>query len=199
MLTLTRRIGETIAIGGDIEVKVVGVSGGRVRLGVRAPRALPIHRKELVERASEANRRALARAVEEGMANGAEIRFPEGLLGLRAHDTFVLCDLDAGNPIRCLVSCRDPEVQMLVVDAEEAWPGYPLALARSRAGRDEETAVALVVRVPADGSQPTANLAAPLVIGLESRRGAQVVLERADLVVDAPIGRSRSRARARVG
>ena len=196
MLTLTRRIGQTIRIGNDIEVTVVSVSGGRVRIGVNAPRSTPIHRGELVERVGEENRRSLARSVEQGVAAGAQINFPQGLLGLREHDAFVLCDLDEGNPMRCLVSCRDPEVQMLVVDAEEVWPGYPVDLARAGHEGDEETAIALIVRIPEEG-QPTVNLVAPLVVGLESRRGSQVVLERRDLQVDAPIGHRREAGQAR--
>lgn len=199
MLTLTRRVGQTITIGADIEVTVVSVSGGRVRLGIRAPRELPVHRAELVERVSEQNRAALAKAVEEGVAAGAEIRFPEGLFGLAEHDGFVLCDLDEGNPIRCLVSCRDPEVQLLVVDAEEAWPGYPVEDARAALDLDEDKAIALVVNVPGDGSQPTANLMAPLVVGVESRIGRQVVLERKGLRVDAPIGKVREAKKAAAG
>lgn len=196
MLTLTRRVGQTITIGGDIEVTVVSVSGGRVRLGIRAPRELPVHRAELVERVSEQNRLALAKVVEEGVAAGAEIRFPEGLFGLRDHERFVLCDLDEGNPIRCLMSCQDPEVQLLVVDAEEAWPGYPVEEARAALDLDEEKAIALVVNVPGDGSQPTANLMAPLVVGVESRVGRQVMIERRGLSVDAPIGQVREKQAA---
>lgn len=194
MLTLTRRLGQTITIGGNIEVTVVAVNGGRVRLGIRAPRELPVHRMELVERVSEENRRALAQAVETGMAQGAQLDFPEGLFGLSDHKAFVLCEIAADNPIRCLMSCSDPEVQMLVVDAEGAWPGYPLDEARARAGHDEETAIALIVSVPADGGQPTANLLAPLVIGLETRVGRQIVLERPGLSVNAPFGHVTQRA-----
>ncbi|MEQ8461601.1 MAG: flagellar assembly protein FliW [Sandaracinaceae bacterium] len=130
------------------------------------------------------------------MAAGAEIRFPEGLFGLRDHERFVLCDLDEGNPIRCLMSCQDPEVQLLVVDAEEAWPGYPVEEARAALDLDEEKAIALVVNVPGDGSQPTANLMAPLVVGVESRVGRQVMIERRGLSVDAPIGQVREKQAA---
>jgi carbon storage regulator len=48
MLVLTRRAGEEIVIGGDVRVTVVAVSGGRVRLGVTAPRSVPVLRMELV-------------------------------------------------------------------------------------------------------------------------------------------------------
>lgn len=188
MLTLTRRIGQTILIGNDIEVTVVSVSRGKVRLGIRAPRETPVHRLELVERVSEENRRALASVVEQGVAAGAAIRFEEGLPGLREHHEFVLCDIAPENPIRCLVSCLDPHVQLCVVDASDAWPDYPVETAQKFHDRDEEIAIGLVVTVRSDGSPPTVNLAAPLVIGLESRTGRQVLLEDASLPMSAPLG-----------
>ena len=50
MLILTRREGERITIGEDIEVVVLGVKGSQVRLGVQAPKAVPVHREEVKER-----------------------------------------------------------------------------------------------------------------------------------------------------
>ena len=50
MLVLSRRIGEEIVIDGDIRVRVVGVQGGKVRIGVKAPPAVPVHRKEVFRR-----------------------------------------------------------------------------------------------------------------------------------------------------
>jgi carbon storage regulator len=50
MLILTRRKGETLMIGNDIEVTVLGVKGGQVRLGVNAPRTIEVHREEIFER-----------------------------------------------------------------------------------------------------------------------------------------------------
>src|SRR3954470_13731693 len=55
MLTLTRSVGETIRIGDDIEVHVVEVRGGTVRLGFKAPREVPIHREEVYKQIAEAN------------------------------------------------------------------------------------------------------------------------------------------------
>ena len=47
MLILTRQINETIMIGDDIEVTIVDVKGGKVRLGISAPKMVPIHRQEI--------------------------------------------------------------------------------------------------------------------------------------------------------
>ena len=55
MLTLTRSVGETIRIGDDIEVHVVEVRGGTVRLGFKAQREVAIHREEVYRQIAEAN------------------------------------------------------------------------------------------------------------------------------------------------
>jgi carbon storage regulator len=50
MLILTRKVGEIIMIGEDIVVKVLGVRSGQVKIGIEAPRAMPVHRHEIFER-----------------------------------------------------------------------------------------------------------------------------------------------------
>ena len=49
MLVLSRETDQSIMIGDDIEVIVVAVRGGKVRLGINAPRHVPVHRKEIYE------------------------------------------------------------------------------------------------------------------------------------------------------
>jgi carbon storage regulator len=49
MLILTRRRGESIIIGGDIEITLLQVQGDQVRLGITAPKDVSVHRKELLE------------------------------------------------------------------------------------------------------------------------------------------------------
>lgn len=50
MLILTRKEGESVRLGDDIVITVVGVKGGAVRLGIAAPRDLAVHREEIYER-----------------------------------------------------------------------------------------------------------------------------------------------------
>ena len=62
MLILTRRVGETVVIGGDVDVTVLGVKGNQVRIGVKAPRDVAVHREEIYER--------ICREQQDGSVNG---------------------------------------------------------------------------------------------------------------------------------
>ena len=59
MLALTRKNGESIVIGNDIEITILDVKGDQVKLGISAPKAVPVYRKEIYLQIQEANKEAV--------------------------------------------------------------------------------------------------------------------------------------------
>lgn len=189
MLTLTRRKGERLNVGLSVEITVLEISGGRVRLGISAPRRLPVHRGEVVERMELANRAALARRAENEVGHEqSTLHFSEGLIGLPDHRELVLCESNDESGMFVLVSKTDPCVQLSVVEARTVVPDYPIREACAAADFEhEEAAVALVVTHGPEGQPGTVNLQAPIVMGLTSRHGRQVILLREDLPLRHPM------------
>ncbi len=50
MLILTRRVGETLRIGADVSITVMGIQGNQIRIGIQAPQSVPVHREEIFHR-----------------------------------------------------------------------------------------------------------------------------------------------------
>lgn len=68
MLTLTRKVGETIRIGNDIEVVVKEIRKNQVRISIRAPREVKIYREEVYDNTQQEKRAARMKAVDELVA-----------------------------------------------------------------------------------------------------------------------------------
>ena len=66
MLILTRRVGETLMVGDDVTVTVLGVKGNQVRIGVNAPKDVAVHREEIYERIRKENDAGEANKVDSG-------------------------------------------------------------------------------------------------------------------------------------
>ena len=58
MLILTRRIGETFKVGDDVSVTVLGVRGSQIRIGISAPRAIDVYRKEIYDKRKSADKQS---------------------------------------------------------------------------------------------------------------------------------------------
>lgn len=62
MLALTRKNGESIVIGNDIEITILDVKGDQVKLGISAPKSVPVYRKEIYLQIQDANKEAATNA-----------------------------------------------------------------------------------------------------------------------------------------
>ena len=60
MLALSRKQGESIMIGNDIEITVLEVKGDQIKIGISAPKNIPVYRKEIYTQIQEANREIVA-------------------------------------------------------------------------------------------------------------------------------------------
>jgi carbon storage regulator len=81
MLILTRKLGESVTIGDDIKITILGVRGRQVRLGVIAPQKVTIHREEVYFKIQEENKRAVG-----SLTN--EVSMIASIIRERDQDTF---------------------------------------------------------------------------------------------------------------
>jgi carbon storage regulator len=69
MLILTRREGETLMVGDDVAITVLGIKGNQVRIGVIAPKDISVHREEIYLKIQKEDDKKIKKASEEGIQN----------------------------------------------------------------------------------------------------------------------------------
>ena len=69
MLALSRKVNESIIINNDIEVTILEIKGDQVKIGINAPKSVPVYRKELYLQIQEANKEAVAAEINIGALN----------------------------------------------------------------------------------------------------------------------------------
>ncbi len=125
------------------------------------------------------------------------ITMPLGIPGFAEAREFVLIDHKPGSMFRWLQSLDDAALAFVVIDPLMADPEFPVANVRSHLGfldldEDEEVVVVAICTIPPRPKTPTVNLLAPIGIGVNSRRAAQVVLHETTYDARAPFLGSRA-------
>lgn len=78
MLTLSRKADEAILIGSDIRIVIKRIDNDTVKVGIEAPKQVPIYREEVFAKVSEQNKEALARAAKAaGATDGLQLKWPK--------------------------------------------------------------------------------------------------------------------------
>lgn len=69
MLALSRKVSESIIIGNDIQITILEVKGEQVKIGIEAPKSVPVYREEVYTQIKEANKEAASDLVQENLKN----------------------------------------------------------------------------------------------------------------------------------
>lgn len=115
------------------------------------------------------------------VAEEALFTFPMGLLGFARLKRFVVLDHRDDSPFKWLQSAEDPDVAFIITDPLFFKRDYHIAVRRQELaviepGAEEDLVVSVIMTIPADPRQMSANLLAPLIFNMANRRAMQYVL-----------------------
>ncbi len=120
------------------------------------------------------------------------VDFPAGLPGFPQAQQFCLVEVKEGSRFKLLQCTQKAELAFIITDPVTLIPDYPLNKIQQMAGPvgiepDEPFAVAVIVTVPSPSTPPTANMMAPVAMGLVTRLGTQVILHDYPYMVRHPM------------
>lgn len=202
MLILTRRPGESLLLGDEIKITVLGVHGKQIKIGLDVPQSVAVYREEVYLRVLEQNKQASSQNAEALKDIGrsacqgsrvvntrfgeatvhpeAVIRFPRGLIGFEHQHEFALLNLKEDSPFMLLQSLDMPALGFLVTDPFCFVADYDVVVPEADKNLLEvqsvgQVAVLVTVTIPAGCPDATTlNLAGPIVLNHEARIGLQV-------------------------
>ena len=113
--------------------------------------------------------------------DSSSIRFPEGIVGFRNTTEFVMFDCGDQGVFKWLQSTQDPEIAFVICEANLIVPNYQIIIGNKEAGilgveNADDLLIALILSIPDDPHEMTANLLGPLLFNVQKRTGMQVVL-----------------------
>ena len=179
MLLISRRLGQRIVIGADVEVIVVSTTKKGARLAIVAPRGVAVIRGENFDNVQNANKNMRIEGTRFGtleIENGSPIQIKGGMVGFPTSTNYLLLR-SAGAGFGWLQSMDVPELAFPVVDGATVDGDSALPSTDDVAGTNATNTALFFVVAPTDDGGLVANLLAPVVIDMTSRQGSQVVLD----------------------
>ncbi len=110
------------------------------------------------------------------------LEFPDGLVGFPALKRFLVIDEESSAPFRWLQSLDEADLAYVAVEPKWMLPDYridlpPAVAARLGIAQPDDMSILVIVTIPEDPREMTANLRGPLVFNAASRKGAQLILD----------------------
>lgn len=113
------------------------------------------------------------------------LKLPQGLIGFPELNTFVLLDHDKDSPFKWLQSLEDGALAFVLINPLLFYPSYTVEVAEAEVQdlglvKEEDAVVSVIVTMPTNPENMTANLKAPLIFNLKNRLGKQLILNQAE-------------------
>ena len=199
MLILTRKAGESLYVGDDIKLTVLGIQGKQIKLGITLPDTMTVYREEIYTLVADDN--ILARQSKndnssiEAMPNLREtetkigvhqiaedkiIHFPKGIIGYEEEQDFTLLPLSDDSLFFMLQSTKTPDLGFIVTDPYAFLGDYSVKLneaeqAYIQVKDSQDVFIFVTVTIPHGKPDQTAlNLSGPIFINYEKRIAMQV-------------------------